>query len=126
MGVLFFDECKKKILLITKNQPPYKGKKSIVAGHLEIGESPYNAIIREAKEEIGIDIIDFSLLKYYPLIEGDICRYNSQNHIWYLFLSNELINTDDIVHAESEIDKVEWMDIDKLQDCELTYATKYI
>lgn len=54
--LLLFND-KNQILLIKRQNTGYQdGKFSVPAGHLEEDESLEHAIIREAKEEIGIDI----------------------------------------------------------------------
>ena len=45
-----------KILLSRRNDKQYKGVYSLVCGHVEKGENVINALIREAKEEVGIDV----------------------------------------------------------------------
>ena len=46
-----------KILLNRRNETQYKGVYSLVCGHVEKGENVINALLREAKEEIGITIL---------------------------------------------------------------------
>lgn len=56
-----------KILLIRRfNTGWMDGNYSLPSGHLEKGESPIQCLIREAKEEIGIDVksVDFVHLMY--------------------------------------------------------------
>ncbi|HLD57517.1 MAG TPA: NUDIX domain-containing protein [archaeon] len=42
-----------KFLLIKRGNPPFKGCWAAQGGHLDKGETPYQAATREAKEEIG-------------------------------------------------------------------------
>lgn len=51
-----------KILLINKVGGPYNGKLDLPGGTIEFSEFPKEALIREIKEEVGIDVIDYSLL----------------------------------------------------------------
>lgn len=50
-----------KILLIKKKTGPYDGKLDLPGGTIEFGERPEEALIRELKEEVGIDVIDYEL-----------------------------------------------------------------
>ncbi len=46
----------KRVLLIERKYPPFKGRYALPGGFIEKGESPKEAIIREVKEETGLDI----------------------------------------------------------------------
>jgi len=46
---------KEKVLLIKRNTPPYKNYWSLPGGYVEKGEEVKRAIIREVKEETGLD-----------------------------------------------------------------------
>lgn len=50
-----------KILLVKKFGGPYDGKLDLPGGTIEFGEKPTNALKRELKEEVGIEIFDFQL-----------------------------------------------------------------
>lgn len=75
-GILIRDD---KILLIRKCVGPYDGKLDLPGGSLEFGENPELALVREFKEEVGIDVIK------YELIDAD-----SVNLEWNY--KNEIIN----------------------------------
>ena len=57
-GIVISDD---RILLIKKNGGPYDGKLDLPGGTIEFNEKPSNALIREFKEEVGIDIKDYEL-----------------------------------------------------------------
>lgn len=57
-GLLIKDN---KILLIKKCGGPYDGKLDLPGGTIEFNESIEEALIREFKEEVGIDILDYEL-----------------------------------------------------------------
>ncbi len=50
-----------KIILIKKANGPYKRKLDLPGGTIEFDETPEQALIREIKEEVGIDIKTYSL-----------------------------------------------------------------
>lgn len=54
-----------KIMLIKRKNEPFKGDWAIPGGFVEYGESTEDAIIREAKEETGLDITPKALLGVY-------------------------------------------------------------
>ena len=50
-----------KVVLIKKANGPYKGKLDLPGGTIEFGETPEQTLLREMKEEVGIDLKKFSL-----------------------------------------------------------------
>jgi 8-oxo-dGTP diphosphatase len=50
-GALFFDRDDRVLLV----QPTYKEQREIPGGHVEPGETPYQACVREVREELGIE-----------------------------------------------------------------------
>ena len=50
-----------RILLINKVGGPYDGKLDLPGGTIEYGETPEETLIRELKEEVGIDTTKYSL-----------------------------------------------------------------
>lgn len=126
VGMVFIKN--QKILLIKKKKKAYNQKYSIVAGHLENGESPIIAIKREVKEEIGLDlnIEEVSLLKYFENIKGDVCGQNVSNHRWYVFLANQIIDDSQVNIDKGEIIEYEWVKFEDIKDKTLTYACERI
>lgn len=49
------------IVLIKKVGGPYDGKLDLPGGTIEWGETPEKTLIRELKEEVGIDVINYEL-----------------------------------------------------------------
>ena len=63
-----------QIGLIKKANGPYKGKLDLPGGTIEFGETPEQALIREVKEEVGIDI------KKYSLFDGNSTIVTWKHH----------------------------------------------
>jgi 8-oxo-dGTP diphosphatase len=61
-GVLFRDS---EILLIERKNPPFKGMWALPGGFVEYGETTEKAVVREMKEETGLDTKISSLLGVY-------------------------------------------------------------
>ena len=94
-----------KILLQNRVKEDWKGY-TFPGGHVEPGESFVDAVIREMKEETGLDISNPTIvgIKQFP-IEGG--RY-----IVLLFKATEF--TGEVVSSEEG--EMDWVDIDRLSD----------
>ncbi|MCZ7400180.1 MAG: NUDIX hydrolase [Candidatus Methanoperedens sp.] len=54
-----------KLVLIRRRNPPFKNHFALPGGFVEVGETVEAAVIREAKEETGLDIEIIKLLGVY-------------------------------------------------------------
>ena len=55
------------------NKPgiPFPQHWDLIGGHLEEGETPEEALVRETKEELDFDLKDFKFFKKYECLQGD-------------------------------------------------------
>jgi 8-oxo-dGTP diphosphatase len=67
-----------KILLVKRKYPPGAGKWSLPGGHVELGERLEEAVLRELKEETGVDgvVKDFLTPVEYIEQDGGQVRYH--------------------------------------------------
>ncbi len=56
---------KRKIVLIERKNPPFRGKYALPGGFVEVGETTEDAVVREALEETGLTIEIVKLLGVY-------------------------------------------------------------
>lgn len=96
-----------KVLLQNRVKEDWKGY-TLPGGHVEPSESFVDAVIREMKEETGLDIKNPKLagIKQFPIKDG---RY-----IVFLFKTSEFSGT----VASSDEGQMEWVDINKLSEYE--------
>ena len=50
---------------------PFPNHWDLIGGHVEEGETPEEALIREVKEELDIELTDYSFFKEFLCLEGD-------------------------------------------------------
>ena len=94
-----------KILLIDKVGGPYDGKLDLPGGTIEYGETPEDALIRELKEEVGIDV------KEYELFDGNstIVKWNHKgeeeivHHIGFFY---KIIKYENDIQSNIKIDSI--------------------
>jgi ADP-ribose pyrophosphatase YjhB (NUDIX family) len=60
-----------KIALIKRGNEPSRGKWTIPGGLVELGESPDKAVVRETKEETGLDVDNPSLMDVVSNVDLD-------------------------------------------------------
>lgn len=78
----------------------------LVAGYLSLGEGVEDALKREVKEELGLNVVDF--------------RFNKSE---YFAPSNTLmvnfacrVDSDDLTRTNDEIDCINWYSLDEVED----------
>ncbi|MEM5821149.1 MAG: NUDIX domain-containing protein, partial [Candidatus Aenigmatarchaeota archaeon] len=54
-----------KFLLARRNYEPFKGKLALIGGFIENNEKPIDAIKRELKEEVGLEVKSYREFKHY-------------------------------------------------------------
>ena len=94
-----------QILMIRRANTGYMdGKYSLPAGHIEAGEFPEDAAIRETKEEIGVNTKDLQIVTVL---------YSDDNYVCFCFTTDkwegEIKNCE-----EDKCDDIRWFDLDDL------------
>ena len=110
----------KKILLAKRKNTGYKdGEYEIPGGHLEENEDLYEAMIREAREELGI------LLQREDLRIIHIMHHYTGNRINFIFLTER----EDIkpkIMEEEKCEELKWVDINDLPENTMEKVKKII
>ena len=86
-------------------------KWALCAGHVDAYESLENAILREIKEEIGIDINPNELA---PFGEREFTIRDSNSHITYFYYVKSNLNEEGFIIQKEELSEVKWFDIDQV------------
>ena len=75
----------KRVVMIRKNRPDWQaGKLNGVGGHVEPGENAYQAMVREFKEETGVDVPlwdHFLTLRGKRSLISCYATYDTENYI---------------------------------------------
>lgn len=61
------------LLYLRDNKPdiPFPDHWDLIGGHVEEGETPEEALVREVKEELDIDLKEYIFYKKYECLTGD-------------------------------------------------------
>ena len=119
VGALVFKED--SILLVIRRNPPLEGTWSLPGGRCHEGEHLRDAVIREVKEECGIDIEVVDFLKLFEYIERDVRKKIKYHYIVFDFKA--LYKSGILQHA-SDASDARWVRIDELDKYELTDAVR--
>lgn len=106
-----------RLLLIQRGSQPGKGKWSIPGGLVELGERVQDAMVRETKEEVGLDVVPVRLMDAFDSITLD-----EQGRVQYHFVVVNFLAR--IVSGElkpaSDIREASWVPVDEVEKCDLT------
>jgi 8-oxo-dGTP diphosphatase len=72
--VLLFD-CDRKLLIYLRDDKPdipFPNHWDFFGGHVEEGETPEGAMVREVKEELGIELTEWQFFSRYECTQGDV------------------------------------------------------
>jgi len=72
-AIIFENDNGEFLLYKRDNKPgiPFPGYWDLIGGHVEEGETPEQALVREVKEEIDIDLKEFDFYKKFECLTGD-------------------------------------------------------
>ncbi len=119
IGTLCYVKKDNKTLMlhrIKKENDMHKGKWNGLGGKLENGESPEECVIREVKEESGLEIKNPKLkgILTFPAFDGI--------EDWYVFVFVAYKFEGELI--DSKEGKLEWIDDDKLTELNLWEGDK--
>jgi 8-oxo-dGTP diphosphatase len=80
--VLLFDRHDRLLIYLRdeKADIPFPNYWDFFGGHLEVGETPEQALVREVKEELGIELVSYEFFGSYECLEGDV--YPNKKYIY--------------------------------------------
>ena len=108
-----------QVLLLRRFNTGYEdGKYSVVAGHLDGGEEVKTAAIREAREEVGIELSPQDLH-----VVGVMHRQSDDERIDFFLVANEWAGR--IANCEPDkCDRLAWFDLDDLPENVIPYVRR--
>jgi 8-oxo-dGTP diphosphatase len=81
--VLLFDRHGRLLIYLRDNKPeiPFPNHWDFFGGHIEEGETPEQALVREVREELGIELQEWQGFAAYACKEGDV--YPNIKHVFW-------------------------------------------
>jgi len=98
-AIILENDNRELLLYLRDNKPgiPFPNCWDLIGGHVEEGETPEEALIREVKEELGITLDDFRFFRKYVCQTGD--AYPNEK---FIYTGRIYIPIDDITLFEGE------------------------
>ena len=118
-----------KILLQKrKGSKLWPGYYALPAGHIDSGENQYDALIREAKEELDININIKDIINSYVVLRRNYFKIDGKQlepYIDYYFEIKEYEGTPKIVEKD-KCDELIWADINNLPEPFINYEGAFL
>ena len=86
--ILLFDRSGKLLIYLRDDKPeiPFPNHWDLFGGHLEQGESPEQALVREVREELGVELKQWQFFRRYECLAGD--AYPNIKFIYYAVIGS--------------------------------------
>jgi 8-oxo-dGTP pyrophosphatase MutT (NUDIX family) len=105
-----------KVLLARRFKTGYEdGKYSLVAGHVEGKETVFDSIVREAKEEAGLDLDPGSLKMVH------VMHYDDNIKEYVAFFVSATSRGEPVNLEPEKCDHMDWFSVDALPDMMVPY-----
>ena len=81
--VLLFDRNSRLLVYLRDDNPaiPFPNHWDLFGGHLEADETPEQALVREVREELGVELKHWNFYRVYQCTRGDV--YPNIKHIYW-------------------------------------------
>ncbi len=106
-----------KIALIKRGNEPSRGKWTIPGGLVELAESPEQAVIRETKEETGLDATDPSLIDVVSNVDLD---EKGKVKYHYVIIDYLVYVKEGTAQAASDALELRWVGFEEVEKLDLT------
>ena len=97
-----------KVLLMKRKGPHGQGTWSTPGGHLDFGETLEGCAAREAKEEVGVDVVDLR----FRAVTNDIFEETGKHYIT-IWMEGKTVD-EPFIAAEREVEEIGWFAWDSL------------
>ncbi len=96
-AIILENDAGEFLLYLRDNKPgiPFPGYWDLIGGHVEEGETPEEALVREVKEELDIELKEYTFYKKYECLTGD-----AYENIKYIFTGKINIPIEEITLLE--------------------------
>jgi mutator protein MutT len=117
MGVGAVIICDGKFLLEKRKSEPGKGKWSIPGGLVELGETVEQTVIREVREETGLEV---EKPEHIDIVDNIIRDQNGEIEYHFVIIDYSVKLKGGTVKAASDAEELRWVTFDEVEKYDLT------
>jgi mutator protein MutT len=117
VGVGAIIVCNGKILLEKRKSEPGRGKWSVPGGLVELGESTEQAVIREVKEETGLDVENPELI---DVVNNIILDANGKIEYHFVIVDYFVKLRGGELKAADDAEELKWVALDDVEKYNIT------
>ncbi|MCS7124023.1 MAG: NUDIX hydrolase [Candidatus Bathyarchaeota archaeon] len=122
VGVGAIIVCDGKILLEKRKGEPGRGKWSVPGGLVELGETVEEAVVREVKEETGLDVADPELID----VVDNIVRDEKGEIKYHFVIIDYLVKVrGGEVRAADDAEELKWIPLSEVEKYDLTKTFRF-
>ena len=125
---LLITDGEKILIQKRKGTKLWPGYYALPAGHIDEGENQYDALVREAKEELGITLETDKIINSYVVLRRNYFEIDGKKlepYIDYYFEFNEYEGTPKIMEKD-KCDELIWADISNLPKPFINYESLFL
>ncbi|GBC75588.1 Nucleoside triphosphatase NudI [archaeon HR06] len=111
---------KEKILLVKRRFMPSAGKWSIPGGLIEVGESLVEALKREVKEELNLEVKEY---KFLDIVEN-IIKDEKGKVEYHFIIFNFLVKATGEIKLNYENSEYLWVNLEEVKNLDVTNTVK--
>lgn len=114
---------KGEYLLIDRLKKPFGF--ACPAGHIDKGEEGEDAIIREVKEETGLDVISIEYIEtedFLINVPQEACSHGVDVHIWQVF---KIQAKGELIFKADEVKSIGWYSVEQIKKLQLESVWKF-
>ncbi|HSE48775.1 MAG TPA: NUDIX hydrolase [Terriglobales bacterium] len=121
VGAIIIDRG--RALVVRRATEPLKGEWSIPGGVLELGETLRAGVVREAREETGLDVLPIDVLEVYDRIVADEAGKTRYHYVLIDYLCQV---TGGKLRAASDVSEVRWLTEQELDSFPIADAAEEV
>ena len=125
---IIINKGNKILLQKRKGSKLWPGYYALPAGHIDEGENQYDALVREAKEELGIILDPKDIINSYVILRRNYFEIDGKQlepYIDYYFEINDYEGIPKIIE-EDKCDELIWADINNLPEPFINYEEAFL